>query len=99
MAKEEEFKYGIEALADALGVDTATARRKLRSSKSKKASNGKWAWKTKGEVDALVSELKSEKQTPAKKEKPEKAEKKKIVKKAEKKAPKKAGKKAPKKDA
>lgn len=91
--EEETFKYGVEDLANKLGIEAASARIKLRKAGIKKASTGRYGWNTKEELGELVDKLKAapaEKKAPAKKE----------TKKAEdKKAPAKADKKAAKADA
>lgn len=86
MAKEtEDFKFGVGELADYLGLEDASVRIKLRNAGVKKASTGRYGWKTKDEMKAVGDKLKETKAKPAAK-KAEKAEKP-AKEKADKKAP------------
>lgn len=66
MAKDEDYKFGVEDLADKLGIEAASARIKLRNANVKKASTGRYGWKTKADMEKVAEELKSAK-APAKK--------------------------------
>ena len=80
MSKEDEFKFGVEDLADKLGIEPASARIKLRNAGIKKANGNSYGWKTKADLDAVVEKLKSEK--PAAKPAAKKADAKKPATKA-----------------
>lgn len=67
--KDEEFKFGINQLADALKIKPASARVQLRDGKIKKAGKS-YGWNTKAELDEVVKKLKEtsgKKEAPAKK--------------------------------
>jgi hypothetical protein len=70
MAKENEnaFKFGVEDLADVMGIEPASVRIKLRNAGVKKANGNAYGWKTKDELKALADKLKTTKAAPAKKE-------------------------------
>ena len=61
MAKTEEgeMKYGIPALAEALGTEAHLVRARLRTAKVPKAGK-KYGWATKADFDAVVKQLKAE---------------------------------------
>jgi len=64
MAKEDnssEYKFGVEDLADKLGIEPASARIKLRQSNVKKAPSGRYGWKTKDELASVAEKLKAAK--------------------------------------
>lgn len=92
--KEDDFKFGIEDMADFLGIEPASVRIKLRNAKiAKKAAGGtRYGWKTKGDMESDGKTLKETKAAAPKKEAkaPKKAEKPAKAKKADKKASKKA---------
>lgn len=67
MAKEEDYKFGVEDLADKLGIEPASARIKLRNANVKKAPHGRYGWKTKEELAKVADELGKVKAAPAKK--------------------------------
>lgn len=92
--KEDDFKFGIEDMADHLGIEPASVRIKLRNANiAKKAAGGtRYGWKTKSDLEADGKVLKDTKAAPAKKEKAEKPAKAKADKKG--KTDKKASKKA-----
>lgn len=76
MAKEKEektsgddFKFGVDDLADALDIEPASARIKLRNANIKKAPTGRYGWKTKADLQEVVDKLKK---APAKEKKEEK---------------------------
>lgn len=82
-ADQEEFKFGINHLAEALKIKPASARVQLRDGKIKKAGKS-YGWNTKAELDEVVKKLK---ETSGKKEAPaKKAEAKAPVKKVKKEA-------------
>lgn len=89
MAKE--YKFGVEDLADKLGIEPASARIKLRNSGIKPQNGNRYGWETKADLEATVEKLKSAK--------PAKPAAKPAAKKDEKKSDKKAGAKAPAKKA
>lgn len=62
----DEYKFGVEDLADKLGIEGASVRIKLRNAKIKKADNGRYGWKTKSELDEVAAKLKETKAAPAK---------------------------------
>lgn len=65
-AKEvEDFKYGIEDVAEELGIKPASARVQLRKYNIKRAGKS-YGWNSKTEVDEVVKKLKSD-EKPAKK--------------------------------
>lgn len=71
----EDLKYGIPALAEALGTEPHLVRARLRTAKVAKAGK-KYGWATKADFDAVVKQLKAEPaEKPAKAAKPAKAEK------------------------
>lgn len=61
-----EMKFGIEDLADKLGIEAASARIKLRNAGVDKVE-GRYGWNTKDELDKVAKSL-SEKKAPAKTE-------------------------------
>lgn len=67
MAKEEDYKFGVEDLADKLGIEPASARIKLRNAGIKKTPAGRYGWKTKEELAKVADELGKVKAAPAKK--------------------------------
>lgn len=73
----EEYKYGIDDLADYMKITPEFARAKLRTAGIKKTAGGKYGWKTKAECqelgDTLNTPKKPKKETaPAKAAKPAK---------------------------
>ena len=62
----DEYKFGVEDLADALDIEPASARIKLRNANIKKASNGRYGWKTKADLQEVVDKLKRTKAAPKK---------------------------------
>jgi hypothetical protein len=99
-ATTTEFKYGVSDIAEALGIEAATVRTKLRAAGVAKAGKS-YGWNTQAELKEVIAELrdsdKSEKaEKPAAKGKAAKAEK--VAPSKADKAPSK-GKKAPKKAA
>lgn len=69
----DEFKFGVEDVADKLGIEPASARIKLRNAKVKKLNGNKYGWKTKADLDEVVSKLKDTPAAPAKKDGGDKA--------------------------
>jgi hypothetical protein len=67
--KSDEFKFGVEDLADKLGIEPASARIKLRNAGVKKLNGNSYGWKTKADLDAIVEKLKAEKPAAKKAEK------------------------------
>lgn len=65
--KTEEFKYGIEDLANAMGVKPASARVQLRNNNIKKASKS-YGWNSKTDLEEVVKKIqgntKPEKKSP-----------------------------------
>ena len=55
---EEEFAYGVDYVAKALGKDANLVRVSLRKNKVKKAGKS-YGWKTKAEADSVVKKLKA----------------------------------------
>lgn len=80
-AKElEDFKYGVDDVAEGLGIKPASARVQLRNNNIKKAGKS-YGWNSKAEVEEVIKKLggaktKAEPKKPAAK-KTEKAEPKK----------------------
>ena len=73
MAKEDTasaFKFGVEDLADKLGIEPASVRIKLRNAGVKKLNGNAYGWKTKDELAALAEKLGKTKAAPAKKNAP-----------------------------
>ena len=64
-------KFGVKDLAEALDIEPAAARIKLRNAGVKKSDSGSYGWNTKDELKAVVDQLKAkkEKSAPAAKEK------------------------------
>lgn len=56
--KNDTPKYGIQDLADALGIAPASARVRLRNEGIEKSGRS-YGWNTKSELDALVKQLKA----------------------------------------
>lgn len=82
MVDKEEFKYGVDDLAAALGIENQSARVFLRKIGHKKAGRS-YGWNTKAEIDALVKQFTTKPEAPkAEKAKVEKAAPTKITKKA-----------------
>lgn len=73
-AAPEEFKYGVDDVADALGIKPASARVQLRNNNIEKAGKS-YGWNSKSEVEEVVKKLKGDAPKKAEK-KTEKAEKK-----------------------
>lgn len=63
----EKPKYGVSELADALGIEGASVRVKLRKSSFEKEGRA-WGWDTKKDFDAVVKELKASEKADAKAE-------------------------------
>jgi len=91
MAKEEKksapkeaesFKYGVDDLADALGIKPASARVALRKHDIEKAGKS-YGWNSKAELETVIATIEGDKKTE---KKSEKKETKKPAAKAEKKA-------------
>lgn len=77
----EDFKYGVEDLADALGIKPASARVQLRNNNIEKAGKS-YGWNSKSELEEVVKQLskKSEKtEKKADKKEPKEVTKKKVV--------------------
>lgn len=86
-ATEREFKYGVEDLAEELGIKPASVRVQLRNKGIEKAGK-QYGWNSKSELKEVIEQIKSgaaddEDEKPAKKpkrdkkaEKPAKADKK-----------------------
>jgi hypothetical protein len=70
-AAEREFKFGVEDLAEAMGVKPASVRVQLRNHSIQKAGKS-YGWNTKKELEEVMASIKSEK--PAKADKPKKGE-------------------------
>ena len=62
----EEFKYGVNDLADALDIEAASVRVKLRSAGIEKAGRS-YGWNSQKEFDRVVKELKAVKSAPREK--------------------------------
>lgn len=62
-----EFKYGVQDLADKLGVEPAQVRVKLRNAGVEKAGKS-YGWNTKADLDEVIDQLKGD-DKPAKKSK------------------------------
>lgn len=57
-----ELKFGVADLADKLGVDSATARIKLRNAGIAKDKNtGRYGWESKSAMEDVVGKLKAPK--------------------------------------
>lgn len=91
-------KFGVKDLAEALDIEPAAARIKLRNAKIEKHESGNYGWNTKDELKSIVDQLKVKKEkaapaakekTPTKKDAPAKDAKKAPADKGEKKATKK----------
>lgn len=54
-----EFKYGVQDLADKLGIEPASVRVKLRNAGIEKAGKS-YGWNTKADLDEVAEELKGE---------------------------------------
>lgn len=67
--KEEKasFKYNVDNLADALGIESASARVALRKAGIKKAGRA-YGWNSKDDFEGVVRKLKGAVAKPAKKE-------------------------------
>jgi hypothetical protein len=57
-AQDLGFKYGVNELADALGIEPASARVSLRNKGIEKAGRA-YGWNTKAELDDVVAKLKT----------------------------------------
>jgi hypothetical protein len=67
-----EFKYGVQDLADKLGIEPASVRVKLRNAGVAKAGKS-YGWNTKADLDEVIEELKGDgDEKPAKKAKAKK---------------------------
>lgn len=84
-----EFKYGVSDVAEALGIENASVRVKLRKSGVEKAGKS-YGWNSKADLQEVIDQLKaedkeekSEKKSSKKAEKPAKAPKGKKAKKDE----------------
>lgn len=73
-AAAEKPKYGVPELAEALGIEGASVRVKLRKSKFEKSGRA-WGWDTKKDFDEVVKELKASEKAEAANDAGEKAEK------------------------
>lgn len=81
-ATEREFKYGVEELAEELGIKPASVRVQLRNKGIEKAGK-QYGWNSKSELKEVIDQLKAaaeDDEKPAKKskkaDKPAKADKK-----------------------
>lgn len=79
-----EFKYGVQDLADKLGIEPASVRVKLRNAGIEKAGKS-YGWNTKADLEEVADELKGD-PAPKKTKGKSKAEKADPAPKAEKKA-------------
>lgn len=70
----ETFKYGVEDVADGLGIKAASARVQLRNHDIKKAGKS-YGWNSKAEVEEVVKKIQNAAKKTEKADKPEKAEK------------------------
>ena len=61
LPERPKYKYGVEQLADKLGIEPASVRVKLRAAGIEKAVGGVYGWDDKGDFDEVVEELKGEK--------------------------------------
>lgn len=61
----EKPKYGVPELAEALGIEGASVRVKLRKSSFEKEGRA-WGWNTKKDFDEVVKELKASEKAEAK---------------------------------
>lgn len=59
MARETDdaYKFGVEDLADLLDIEPASVRIKLRNAGVKKASTGRYGWKTKADLQEVADEI------------------------------------------
>lgn len=64
-AAEREFKYGVEDLAETMGLKPASVRVQLRNHSIEKAGKS-YGWNSKKDLDEVIAQLKADK--------PEKAE-------------------------
>jgi len=64
----DAYKFTVDDLADALGIEPASARIKLRNAEIEKAPTGRYGWKTKADMQEVIDELKPEKKAAPKKE-------------------------------
>jgi len=67
---KETPKFGINDLAETMGIEPASVRMKLRASKVKK-TGGRYGWNTKAELEEAVKQLSKVKKAPKKAEDPE----------------------------
>ena len=58
-ATKEEFKYGVDQLADELGILGTSVRVALRKHNIKKAASNKYGWNNQAEFKEVVSKLKA----------------------------------------
>lgn len=75
-----EFKYGVQDIADELGIKPASVRVQLRNKGIEKAGKS-YGWNSKSELKEVISQLRSstdedDDEKPAKKSKKDKADKK-----------------------
>lgn len=87
-AKATEFKFGVEDIAEELGIKPASVRVQLRNKGIEKAGKS-YGWNTKAELKEVISQLKSSDDDDDEDEKPSKK-----AKKAKDEAPAKKGKKS-----
>lgn len=52
-----DMKFGIEDLADKMGIAPASARIKLRGAGIKKAPDGRYGWASKGDMEGVIEKL------------------------------------------
>lgn len=71
-----EFKYGVADLAEALDIEAASVRVRLRNADIEKAGKS-YGWNTKKELDEVIDQLKTEKPKAKKADKEPAAEEKK----------------------
>jgi len=60
-SKSEEFKYGVEDVADILDKEPATVRLKLRALGIRKNNGNQYGWKTKAEVQEIADRIEEKK--------------------------------------
>jgi hypothetical protein len=75
-AEEREFKFGVEDIADELGIKPASVRVQLRNKGIDKAGKS-YGWNSKSELKEVIDQIRSngDEDKPAKKSKDKKADK------------------------
>lgn len=76
-AQEREFKFGVEDIAEKLGIKPASVRVQLRNKGIEKAGKS-YGWDSKSELNEVIDQIKSngdDEDKPAKKSKDKKADK------------------------